>query len=647
MTQSDRLIGCIVRRASADHRPADSQAKDNLRRPGYPTVTVEDEKDLRPKQRSTWNSQTTSPVHTIPKDYSASQPGSRRGSGGSEQEDFFQHRVNLSERGHQLPKSPLHATAPWNYQNFEKPLEKSRSWHEKYGSKEDGNNQRKFEQPPAGRSDNAPPMYDSSDHNSPVTPKFHNNLYQTSPKTPTQESRSPSWPYWAIPSSVTPKKQVPAQESSSFHSHQQSSFTSWQWEANVRLVNSFQFPSDRSSSNSPLKSASAENINTNFSPQNWHGKFNGDSDDYLGATTNGSVPRGRTSPIKGRPNVQAPFRDRPKGAMPGSGTQANASAQMPPPPPPPPAPPIPPASPTPAKFSKEQWQRTFEEPNWAYPPPPPVQSPRLGSSKRPKPPRKMSTANKRPTVPKPANVAPATDAEDEGDASNEASNGANQINGDSPMDIDPALTPPKAALDHTPMRARTKTYVDPMVNIIRSAIPPITAAPLDDPTTSRLNLSDLKNSSPIAPSQSGIRDLNDLRTTLPFHSTASPIPNQSSAPRALDLPNPPKAPPPPEIVNPSTWEPYIAYIRAYMAEWSLFNTKMLAHFNTRQEEVENQLGNDWMSSIGEEGYAKYMRGLEEDFRVRAHWDVSWERHRVCMRGLGKTREKAVQAKCHC
>jgi hypothetical protein len=43
------------------------------------------------------------------------------------------------------------------------------------------------------------------------------------------------------------------------------------------------------------------------------------------------------------------------------------------------------------------------------------------------------------------------------------------------------------------------------------------------------------------------------------------------------------------------------------------------------------------------GYGKYMRGVEEDFRVRAHWDVSWEKHRECLRGLGKVRERLLKS----
>ncbi|MCJ1380919.1 hypothetical protein MMC17_004028 [Xylographa soralifera] len=648
---SEEEVHPHARRASSDTRPVDPRGSDGHRRPENPSVKVEDGDGLRPKQRSTWNSQATKPAPALHRDYSASQPGSRRGSGGSDEEGLFQHRAKHAERAQQLPKSPLHATAPWSYQNFEKPfdkpLEKSKSWQEKFGSKEDGNNQRQFERPSPGRSKDAPPMYDFSDSNFPFTSLLLD--VDCNGMTSSPLKRKTSWPHWAVSSNVMPRKHFRPQTSQnrSFQWEKEDLFAMLDPYADSFLRNSFHFASDRSSSTSPLKTQSAENINTNFSPSDWHGKFNGDGEDYLSATSNGSVPRGRTSPTKGRPTA---FRERPKIAVPTQSAHGNSSAQMPPPPPP--TIPVPPRAPDPAKFSTEKWHQTFREPNWAFPPPPPIQSPRPGNPKRPKTPRKMSTAIKRPTVPKPTSVTPAIDGDDEGDASNEASSAlgseADHTNGDSPMDIDPAVTPPPSQPPQSPLTSRSDTYVDPIAHIIRSAIPPDLSAhnaeALND--GAHLNLNDLRTAAPFAPSQDGLKNLDDLKTNLPFSSSASAIPGQSSDPQQLLLPNPPKAPTVPDHVNQSTWEPYIAYMRAYMVEWSHFNTKMINHFSTRQEEVETKLGNDWMSSVGEEGYAKYMKGVGEDFRVREHWDVSWEKHRECMRGLGRVRELAVKAKCH-
>ena len=84
---------------------------------------------------------------------------------------------------------------------------------------------------------------------------------------------------------------------------------------------------------------------------------------------------------------------------------------------------------------------------------------------------------------------------------------------------------------------------------------------------------------------------------------------------------------------------------SYMFEWNLFNQKMLDHFVGRQASVEDVLKPNWMSAVGEGterwGYKKYMQDVQEDFRVREHWDVSWEKHRECMKGLGGVRERLL------
>lgn len=154
-------------------------------------------------------------------------------------------------------------------------------------------------------------------------------------------------------------------------------------------------------------------------------------------------------------------------------------------------------------------------------------------------------------------------------------------------------------------------------------------------------VSDLKNVAPFAPSAEGLKDLNDLNTTLPFESQPSKKPPTVSEPQLLQLPNPPKAPVAPPH---SSWGRYIAQMKVYMLEWNEYNSKMLAHFTERQSNIGNTLTGDWMSAQGEQGYQQYMHGIEEHFRVRAHWDVSWEKHQECMKNLGSVREKVYARK---
>ena len=635
------------RRASADHRSTTQSPKDPHQRPAFPSVRVEDESEassenLRPNYRPTWNYRPRSPAQPIPKTYSTSQPTSPKNSAGSDPESFFQHRAR---RDVDLPKSPLHQTSPWNNQTFEKPVEKSRSWHEKFGSKEEGNNQRQFARPSPGLSKEAPPMYDSSEYTSPTTPLPFEDFDPRSSQHEL-ENNSTSWPNWAIPSSILLKRRhewattrpegsaTKPEDSFLFRMFDMSAETA---KADTNSSASFHLPNDNAASSAPRKTQSSENINTNFSPSGWHGKFSGDAADYLGASRNGTIPRGRMSPPKGRSRPHTPLKERPKVAVPPENLPPNEGRPIPPPPP------FPAEAPAKAKFSEDQWRQTFKEPTWAYPPPPPIHSPRVPNAKRTKPLRKMSAANKRPTISKPAFVS--ASGEDEGDASNEASS-VPESDGSSgnAMDIDPALTPPTAAPPQT--APKPQDYTDPIARIIRSAVPPPqSGAKREADGEGSLNLSDLKQTAPFAPSNSGLRDLNELKTTLPFPSAASAIPLQPSAAQQLSLPHPPKAPAIPDKVTQSTWDLYLTYIRAYMAEWNMFNHKMLAHFTTRQTEVETKLGSEWLGSVGNEGYLRYMKGVEEDFRVREHWDVSWEKHRECMKGLGRMKERAVKAKC--
>jgi len=635
------------RRASADHRSTTQGPKDAHRRSAFPSVRVEDEaggssENLRPFDRPTWTSRPNSPARPIPKNNSTSQPASPKKSAGSDSEGFFQHRARRdAEQGH-LPKSPLHQTSPWDNQTFEKPLEKSRSWHEKFGSKEEGNNQRQFDRPTPGLSNEARPMYDSSEYTSPTTPLPFED-FDTDSNQHESKSNSTSWPYWAIPSKILLEKQrmqATTEHGDSFPFNMFNVFAEAA-KANTCPSDSFHLPNDNATSSAPRKSQSSENINTNFSPSGWHGKFSGDAEDYLGASRNGTIPRGRMSPPKGRSRPHTPLKERPKVAVPTETLPPNRGRPIPPPPPPP----FPAESPAKAKFSTDQWQQTFKEPTWAYPPPPPIQSPRVPNGKRAKPLRKMSTANKRPSIPKPAFVSSAVSGEDEGDASNEASSvPESEGSSGNAMDIDTAFVPPSAQPPQT--ATKTQSYTDPITHIIRSAVPPRqSGVNCEADGEGHLNLSDLKKTAPFAPSDSGLKDLNELKATLPFPSTASAVPLQPSAPQQLSLPHPPKAPAIPETVTQSSWDLYLTYIRAYMAEWNMFNHKMLSHFSTRQTEVENKLGSEWLGSVGNEGYSRYMKGVEEDFRVREHWDVSWEKHRECMKGLGKMKEKAVKAKC--
>ena len=163
-----------------------------------------------------------------------------------------------------------------------------------------------------------------------------------------------------------------------------------------------------------------------------------------------------------------------------------------------------------------------------------------------------------------------------------------------------------------------------------------------------LNMKDLQSTAPFTPSNnSGLGDLNDLGATLPFDSqAASTLPPEGINMHKLQLPHPPKAPSVPNIsaLRSQDWEHYLLFIKGYMAEWNMFSAKMLKHFNARQWAVENDLPKGWLEAVGEGGLSNYLCWLEEDTRVRQHWEVSIEKHTKAMKDFQSVKKVASTCK---
>lgn len=154
----------------------------------------------------------------------------------------------------------------------------------------------------------------------------------------------------------------------------------------------------------------------------------------------------------------------------------------------------------------------------------------------------------------------------------------------------------------------------------------------------------LKNVAPIAPSSDGgLRDLKDLASTLPFESRASANhPLKPSAPQNLGLPPVPKAPDEPARVTKQFFASYMQAMYAYMAHWHKFNSAMVLHFAEREKWCEC-LNPTWLTAAGERtdkpGFDSYLRALQEDEKVREHWNVACEKHLAALEACAKVREK--------
>lgn len=585
-----------------------------------------------------------------------------RNVGSSHPEGFAQHRTKREGERSQHPSlqnSASKAYTPPNQNSPQRPLNRPRSWHHSNGSAEGLNGSRSHSRPAAGDQNGKAPMYDplgtSPSSLTPSSNKWSDQWPFNSPKKPRNSKAGPP-PYWAIPSSLAPLNKPESQEK--LHKYFHSNINSQPMapnHADSESHISFTYPETDTWNPfkviPPLKSHSSETINMNFSPSQWNGKFTGGTNEHREPVSARSTVGGRTSPTKNRVlNRKPPLYQ----AVPaGNGRDAqDESTNMSPPPKkstPPPAPPAAsklPHLPAETDYSSEEWAQHFKPATFTYPPPPSRSPIRHLSRKRPMAPRNFPrTTYKRSTAPKPARVsATVGEAGEDPELASVSESLSSKTSDGSAMDIDPASTPPSAGHSQKTREAKSPPKPNQAENTSRPTKPLTSTdnAPADvqDPP---LGLGDLKDVAPFAPSHEGLGDLNELSSTLPFESRPSNNAVNLSSREPLALPPPPKAPQVPTNLTQTSWERYIAQMRAYMFEWNAYNTRMLNHFNNRQALVQNTLRPEWMSAVGDGtetwGFKAYMQGVEEDFRVREHWNVSWEKHRQCMKGLNGVRER--------
>lgn len=409
-----------------------------------------------------------------------------------------------------------------------------------------------------------------------------------------------------------------------------------------------------------VRSSSTDNINTRFSPADWSGEFNSNAKDYF------QPPFTRRKPVHSQSPIKTTFKDPPNvNGVPGSN-----SNQIP-------------TSPGPEPFRPEYWTEELKRHTWD-PPPPPQTSPKRSApmSRKPSETRSKSFRGasatrpiKRAAVPKPATVSTASEGSDVQESASDSTSSrpiaeetspGNGNSEGSAMDIDP-MTPPNERQGNSSTATPNDTSRPELNGTVptgtiqpgikqstanRTVSPPGDSSTESNglPSTSKLNLDNLKKVEPFTQSSGqGLKDMHDLFSTLPFESRASTT-LAPLTPRRLQLPNPPKSPPAPTKLTQTTWEQYLATMQVYMYEWNSFVDRMLAHFQERQVEAKERLTPNWMTILGEGpkgGYLKYMQGVEEDIRVREHWNVAWDKHREAMWAFGKVRagavEKALQA----
>ena len=325
---------------------------------------------------------------------------------------------------------------------------------------------------------------------------------------------------------------------------------------------------------------SADDINTKFAAEDWHGKFEAGNcfvpDQKPGnpprrtrtQSTSRSATRGR-SPVKFTGSI--PTRE---------GTSADPKVF------PPPTQNGVDQSPSGTKFSAEQWQETFKTQTFA-----PAFSPSpVGATPNVSRPSTKKSRGPRPTMGSAAVfVSSSSDdsSSDEQDQYPETMR-AGRVASPDAMDVD---TPPAAHSTATP-KANEKLQVNTEPQK-RAATSPLGTEALN------VNFEDLE-----------IKDLIS----------------------SLNLPTPPKAPvlkqSADDATNSTTRTEYITKFQAYMKSWDLFNTRMMLHIVARKNQNDTLGATRWESA---QGLKEYTRGLKTDAAVLQHWVVATNAHEKDMK----------------
>jgi hypothetical protein len=211
-------------------------------------------------------------------------------------------------------------------------------------------------------------------------------------------------------------------------------------------------------------------------------------------------------------------------------------------------------------------------------------------------------------------------------------------------------------VDDTPP---TNSIRDPASNGLPSSH---VRSPRRQSTNGGVDLRELTQQAPFAPTATGLNGMDDLATHLPFKSRAEaqvdPGGDKAAARlRALNLPKPPKPviPPATDRLDSANFLQYVDGVTAYMREWNSFNAKMIEHFRSRQDRVCGHMAPNWIDMQGDgpdaddldddggspkAGYAAYMQWLKDDAQCRAWWDHANDKHLQVMEELGRVRAEA-------
>ncbi|EMD00420.1 hypothetical protein BAUCODRAFT_20527 [Baudoinia panamericana UAMH 10762] len=407
---------------------------------------------------------------------------------------------------------------------------------------------------------------------------------------------------------------------------------------------SFSYPFARDAS--PNKSRSEENINMSFSPGAWSGKFTG-APDYFAPSEPTTTRKGSSPSTRQKSGLRSVTTNVPPSNN-GGNSETNgvpiAEEQHP----------DPQSAPGSVRFSKEQWEKTFQDASWTWPPPPPgPPSPKKGA----RPGRKPSKARDRSATSGTAQQPHIVEDDDVSDFAAHQADTAQAGNDGDAMDIDAA--PPAQSEQAAPDQISNQgSFKEPRLYSVppsawRQSQQGQVNGHVPTPTVNvdlKADLHGLSHVEPIARSTNGLQGLAAMTSDLPFQSqAASTLPTHPLEPQKLQLPPLPKAPEPPTRLSKQSWHAYAAAFGSYLQAYHAFNASMLQHFTARESKARLQLssGTAWLEATGDAvgtphgagGFGSYLQGVKEDEEVREMWNLGSERHTEAVKGFEKIRER--------
>ncbi|KAI5359641.1 putative DnaJ domain, Chaperone J-domain superfamily [Septoria linicola] len=420
--------------------------------------------------------------------------------------------------------------------------------------------------------------------------------------------------------------------------------------------NIFAFPIDGDTfKQTSGKSRSVEEINTNFSPNGFHGRFEGSGDYFTDTNSRRPSPTHRQSSRRGQRAATTDSTPLSNGTSPmkphlhHNGSDASLPGSG-------------------APFSQEAWQKTFSDGASFWPPPPPNPP----ASKVPS--RKGSRVHKAngngPTL----GTAKQPHVVDDDDNVIEVDRNGRPMHGGPPADEGDAMdidTPPQSTKmpfvdsgtpSQLPNPKEARLYsVEPsewrqqqhsaqqQTQHHRPTSSSARRAERKSAGESSFNVSldDLRQTEPFVQNNEGLKNLGDLGTSLPFSSKASSaVPTEKPHLSKAMIKTVPAAPEGPTRLTRTSWEAYAQNFSNYLVKFHNWNQDYLRHFDSLDRENQDcaRRGCGWLLQSGDTvngpgGFGSYRRAILEEHQSREAWSKGREVHLEALKAFEKIKDR--------